>query len=374
MSLFAFKTLLANRGKLLTALVGVVFALVLVNLQGGLFLGLVRRATVLIDHSGADLWVGHRLVENVDLPQNIPEVWLNRIRGVPGVHTAEPYIVGGGMATLRDGGYETVWVIGSEPSSMLGTASSFVEGSRDDLRRPNAVSFDALDARKLGYPRLGDVIEVNDRRARIVAKTDGILGFMTTPYLFTTLETARRLASLPDGYCSYFLIKAEPGADVAALRAAIQRQVPNLDVFTARDFGLLSRNYWLQRTGIGVSFGTSTLLGVFIGLVMVAQSLYALVLDHLTDYAALKALGAENRHIYGVVLAQALIIALLGSVVGSASVLVMQRLWASPLAPIEIPPALLAGAIGLVVVICVAAAVLPMQRIRRVDPAIVLQG
>jgi putative ABC transport system permease protein len=49
----AFKTLAADRGKLLTALVGVVFSVVLVNVQGGLFLGLIAKASLLIDQGHA---------------------------------------------------------------------------------------------------------------------------------------------------------------------------------------------------------------------------------------------------------------------------------------------------------------------------------
>ena len=85
MYVFALKTLLSDRGKLLTALVGVVFSLVLVNIQGGLYFGLMAKASVLVDHSDADIWVGHQHLENVDFAHNIPEVWLNRIRGLSGV-------------------------------------------------------------------------------------------------------------------------------------------------------------------------------------------------------------------------------------------------------------------------------------------------
>ena len=62
----ALKTLLADRGKLLTALVGVIFSVVLVNVQGGLYLGLTRKAGMLVDYGGAYIWVGHRKMNNVD--------------------------------------------------------------------------------------------------------------------------------------------------------------------------------------------------------------------------------------------------------------------------------------------------------------------
>ena len=46
-----------------------------------------------------DLWIGQRKIENVDLARDIPEAWMNRIRGVAGVASVAPYIVGKGTAT-----------------------------------------------------------------------------------------------------------------------------------------------------------------------------------------------------------------------------------------------------------------------------------
>ena len=110
---FALKTLVSDRSKMLTGLAGVVFSLVLVNVQGGLYLGLMSKASVLVDHCDADLWVGQQMVENVDLARDIPELWMNRLRGIPGVSGVRPYIVGKGTAALDDGRMEDVWVIGS---------------------------------------------------------------------------------------------------------------------------------------------------------------------------------------------------------------------------------------------------------------------
>ena len=279
--LFALKTLLSDRGKLLTGLAGVVFSLVLVSVQGGLYLGLMRKASVLIDHCAADLWVGHRQVENVDLAREIPETWLNRLCGIPGVEAAEPYIVGKGTASFPGGHQEDIWIIGADPASKLGSAWGFVEGTAEDLTRPDGVSFDVVDTAKLGHPRVGDWLEVNGRRTQFVARTSGITGFITMPYLFTSLETARRLAPITPGTCSFFLLKLEPGADRGRVLAAARSRVPDAAVFTPSEFARISQDYWMKRTGIGISFGASTLLGLLVGLMMVGQSLYALALDHL---------------------------------------------------------------------------------------------
>jgi putative ABC transport system permease protein len=145
-------------------------------------------------------------------------------------------------------------------------------------------------------------------------------------------------------------------------------------VYTADKFRGISRDYWMKRTGIGVSFGASTLMGLLVGLVMVGQSLYALALDHLSDYATLRAMGAEHGSISHVVFIQALTVAIIGSVLGTGLVLVIRQTWNNPLAPIDIPVVLMMGGIFLVFCICFLGAMLPLRRIRKVDPMMVLQG
>lgn len=371
---FALKTLTADRGKLFTGLAGVIFSLVLVNVQGGLYLGLMRKASLLVDHCDADIWVGHQRVENVDLARDIPVTWINRLRGITGVDCVKPYIVGKGTASLASGHMEDIWLIGSDPASMLGSGWSFVDGSTNELKRPDAISFDEVDSPKLGYPRVGDWLEVNGHRAQIVARTSGITGFITMPYLFTTIETARRMANIAPDACSFFLLKIRPGENLNRVLASVRRRVPDAAVFTPRQFARVSQDYWMKRTGIGISFGASTLLGLLVGLMMVGQSLYALALDHIDDYATLKALGAEDGHVCVVIILQSLTIAAVGSLVGVLIVAAIRQFWHSPLAPVDIPIELMGLAVAVVFVICLFASLLPYLRIRRIDPAIVLMG
>lgn len=371
---FSLKTLLADRGKLLTALVGVIFSLVLVNIQGGLFLGLIRKASVLIDNSKVDIWVGHRGLENVEFAYEIPEVWIDRIRGLPEVALAEPYIVGKGMMTLANGGYEDVWVIGVAPRSLLGAAWDFAEGELNDVYQPHAIMVDQLELRKLGYPKVGDVLEINNARAKVAAITKGFTGFVTNPYILTPIDSARTYTNTRDNFCSFFLVQAVPGTDLSALCAQIRTLVPDADVYLASELARRSQRYWMLRTGIGISFGVSTLLGLLVGLVMVGQSMYAQVLDHISDYATLKAIGARDGHVYRVLATQAMTIALIGTVLGLGVALVIEMLGSTPMAPIRVPLWLRLAGIGLVFSICLLSCYFPFRRIRSVDPISVLQG
>lgn len=370
----AVKTLIDDRGKLLTALVGVCFAVILVNIQGGLFLGLIRRAGMLVDHGQADIWVGHHKMYNIDFPRDIPRRWLYRIRGIPGVARAEPHLVGFSEMTLPSGGFEGVVVVGVDEASLLGNTWNLREGHPDDILKTDGIIVDRLEAAKLEYPQIGDLREIGGVRARVVAQSEGVMGFLVNPYLFTTYQRAARFLRKSPDACSYFLVQVDPGVDPHAVCAAIRERLPLADALTRDQYSSVSVNYWMTRTGLGISFGAATLLGVFVGLVMVAETLYALVLDRLSEFGTLKAIGAAEGQVLAILISHAVILALVGSLIGISAVAAIQHYFATPRAPVVIPYWLSLGSCVLVLCICLVAAVLPYQRMRKVDPLLVLQG
>lgn len=370
----AIKTLIADRGKLFTALVGVVFSIMLVNVQGGLFLGLLKKAGMLVDCGEAEVWVGHRGIHNVDFPREIPRRWVYRVRAVPGVKDAAPYLLGFTEMTLPHGGYENVLIVGVERASRLGDAWNFVEGDQYSILRSDGIVLDVCEAAKLADPRVGELREVGRSRARVVARTEGIMNFLVTPYVFTTYERALKFLQRPADKCSYILVQLEPGADARQVCADIKQRLPEVAAFPKSTYSRVSVNFWLTRTGLGISFGAATLLGLFVGLVMVAQTLYALVLDRLPEYGTLKAIGATERQVFALLVTQAVTMAAVGSVLGLLAVGLMQHRFSTPKAPIVVPLWLSLGSCALVLVICLVSALLPYLRVRKVDPVMVLQG
>jgi putative ABC transport system permease protein len=376
MWLLGIRALLADRGKLLTSLLGVTFSVVLINLQGGLYLGLLGKASLLVDFGRADIWVGHRHMNNVDLNPLIPERWVHRLRNVPRVERAEPYLVMTAQAAMPDGNTERVVVVGCDAASLLGNAWVMADGHAAAIRRPDAVLIDVCDAARLGDCRVGDVREIAGRRARVVGMTYGVVGFTTTPYVFTTLHRARTndLPSAGPDQCSYFLVKARPGTDIPTLVAALRQRVPELDVHDRATFSGICMNYWLTRTGIGISFGLATFLGLLVGLVMVAQTLYASVAERVKEYGTLKALGANDRCVARFLIVQALGNAVLGSVLGLAGGLLLGTLLDTPRAPVLFRGWVMAGSVLLIAAVCLLASWAPYWRIRTIDPASVLRS
>lgn len=374
----AIKSMLGDRGKLLTALLGVAFAVVLVNMQGGLLLGFLRKTSLLVDRGQADIWVGHQRMNNVDMSSFIPERWLQRIRGLEGVERADAYLIVGGEARMRDGRFETVILLGCEPDSPLGNAWTVSSGQdpRTLLRQPDSVLVDRHDRERLGNCQVGDVLEINGRRARVAGLTESIVGFTGAPYVFTTLERARDRYGLgvPAEHCSYFLVKVKPQADVAEVCARIRERLPEAGVYDRQTWGRKTMLHWLVKTGIGMSFGLATLLGLLVGLAVVAQTLYATVTERIKEFATLKALGAADAGVVRFLMAQAVASAGLGSAVGLIFVQAAGRLVSSAEAPVVLTWWIGLLSVLLSTVVCLAAAWLPYGRIRAIDPASVLRG
>ncbi len=378
MWLLAFKAMLADHGRLLTSLLGVTFSVVLVNLQGGLLLGMIAKASLLVDYGKADIWVGHRHMNNVDMGTFIPERWVHRIRGLSGVERAEPYVVMFGQMTMSDGKFENVVIIGSEAATLLGNAWVMADGDSHSVRIPEGILVDVLDAPRLGHCKVGDVREINGHRAKIVGMTNGIVSFTTSPYVFTTLSRARnhfgRDVGVPSDKCCYFLVKARPGVDTKDLARRIKERIPELDAYDRETYSRMCMEFWLTRTGIGISFGLAALLGLLVGLAVVAQSLYASVTERVKEFGTLKALGAADGSIGCFPLAQAIGNAVLGSAAGMLGSLGVSQAMSTPRAPVVLTWQVATVSIVLVALVCLIAAGIPYWRIRRIDPAIVLRS
>ncbi|MBK7974320.1 MAG: hypothetical protein IPK07_13920 [Deltaproteobacteria bacterium] len=80
----ATKTLLHDKLRFVITVLGVAFAVTLVLVQVGLFLGLLDNASVTIEHLDADLWVTSRNTPNVDFAHEFPENRVDRVRSIQG--------------------------------------------------------------------------------------------------------------------------------------------------------------------------------------------------------------------------------------------------------------------------------------------------
>jgi putative ABC transport system permease protein len=150
--------------------------------------------------------------------------------------------------------------------------------------------------------------------------------------------------------------------------------VPDLDVYDRETYSRTCVHYWLTRTGIGISFGLATFLGLLVGLIMVAQTLFASVAERVKEFGTLKALGADDHCVGRFLLTQAVGNAVMGSVAGLTGAVLIGSFLDSPRTPLIFTWWVMAGSVVLINLVCLAAAWAPYWRIRKIDPACVLRN
>jgi putative ABC transport system permease protein len=369
----ARKILLHDRVKFMVAAAGVSVSVLLVLVQIGLYFGFMQNASSLIDNASADFWIAGVGNENFDFAGTIDDRTYYRVAETPGVARAERMLLAFGVFKLRTGGTQGVEVVGIERGAELMKPWHVVAGEAWRTREADGVIVDRTEFPKLLIRGLGDRSEVSGARARVVALTTGIRSFTTSPFLFTNLDSARAYTKLDAGQFTYVLVKAAPRVDRAALLARLDR-IPHVAAYDAATFSARTRGYWSERTGVGVGFFTTALMGVIVGLVVVGQILYNGTLEHVREYGTLKAMGATNGTIVGVILYQALISSVLGFVVGGNLAMAAQAGLRVANLNVVLRPDLLIATGLLTVAMCMVAACLSIVKIFRVDPASVFKG
>jgi putative ABC transport system permease protein len=374
LSELAWRNLVHDKVRLLVTITGVVFAVVLIVVQFGLFLGFSTTTSGLIDHSGADLWVMSARVPYIEVGVPFSERKLSTVLATPGVAHATKYIARFSQWQRRDGRQESVQIVGFDPDQTLGRPWNVVAGDVAALKLDDNVFVDELYKQKLGVDRIGDVSEIRGHRVRVAGFTRGIRSFTTSPYVFTSFKNAQNYATVAEDQTVFILIAAAAATPVAALRARLIARLKDVDVVTTGDFSTMTRVYWMFTTGAGVAVLLAAVLGLVVGVVVVAQTIYATTMDHLREYGTLKAMGASNRYLYRVIIQQAAISAVAGYALAMVASWFVVRGSEKGGAAILLPWPVALGMLGLTIAMCTAAALVSINKVTRLDPATVFKS
>jgi putative ABC transport system permease protein len=192
--------------------------------------------------------------------------------------------------------------------------------------------------------------------------------------VFTTFKNAQNFTALREDQTMFILVKVAAGADLEQVRRELLDHVTDVEVFTTAQFSRMTTFYWMFTTGAGVAVLIAAALGLVVGFVVVAQTIYATTMDHIREFGTLKAMGAPNSYVYKVIMKQAAISAVIGYVLGMiVSVFVVQGSQAGG-AAILMPPSMAAGMFFLTLTMCVGAALVSINKVTRIDPAMVFKG
>ena len=368
--LIAWRNLVHELVRFAVTFVGIAFSTILMGIQLGMLLNFMHTTSTIVDHAGADLWIAAHGVRAVDLATPLDRRRRFQALAVKGVAAAEYYLLQFGYWKRRDGVRENVIIVGVDPNAEMGLPWAMEPGRsvRDALSVPNGVIIDQLYAKKLDVGAIDQVFEINDHRSRVTGFTNGIRTFTQSPYIFTSLQHARLLANQTDKVITYILIRIAKGQSADSVSRALSARMPDVDVLTTHEFSSKTRNYWLFSTGAGVTMISAAVLSLLVGVVIVAQTLYASTLDRLPEYATIRAMGASRAYLYKIVIKQAVIGGFLGYVAGIVIVLLLAHLGRNSSASPEVPW-WLALSIGVVtIVMCVGASVLSLSKITSIDP------
>src|SRR5262249_35643395 len=140
-------------------------------------------------------------------------------------------------------------VVGLERDATLLRPWNVVEGEDRRMAEVDGIVLDRSEFPKLGLDGLGDRREITGARVRVAGLTEGIRSFTTSPFVFTNLESARAYTHLGPEQLTYALVRAEPGTDLLALKARLEK-IPNVDAYTKAEFSERARSYWSKRTGV----------------------------------------------------------------------------------------------------------------------------
>jgi putative ABC transport system permease protein len=367
----AYRNLFHDRMSLFVTLVGIVFSVVLVAIQCGLYLGSESKIATVLDKAKADLWIIPIGTKSFDDPSLMTGREKYTALSTPGVQRVEEMVVSFSAWRKPGGGKKAFTLVGLDWVNGGTEPWSLVEGAVADLSSPGGVAVDKSYFKDLGIEGNGANAEINGQRVHVTAITSGIRSFTTLPYVFMPISRARELTGAGTEQATYELVTLAPGADLESVRESLATRLPDTEVLTHDEFRKRSINYWMFNTGAGAALIMGAVLGIIVGVVIVAQTLYASTKDHLNEFATLRALGASAGYIHTVILIQALLSAVLGYILGMSLALFVIYGLASKSATLTIlmTPKLAAYLFALTVGMCVFAAITAIFKVTRIDPA-----
>ena len=371
----AWKILLHDKTRFLITVSGVGFAVTLVFVQVGLFRGLMENASLTIERIDADLWVTARNTPNVDFSNAFAETLVNRVRSVPGVARADNLIVWFGRVSLPSGANENAVIYALDDFRRWGLPWRLESGDPRDLRRGKYVILDDSATKRFGPFQVGDYREINGQRLKIIGRTREAKSFTTNPVAFMDYRVAQSLMRQElHNRTTYIVVKLVPGADAKAVADEIGRRLPYNDVRSRGEWATKSESYWTDSTGLGLNMMMTVFLGCVVGVVVVAQTLYTSTMEHIKEFATVKAIGGTNRDIYAILGKQAAIAAVAGFALGAVLAYGLRPVMAGIDLKLIIAPQTAACVFVGTLVLCVGAAALSFRKVARLDPAIVFRG
>jgi len=371
----AYKLLVNDKSKFTALLVGITFAVVLMLQVMSTFIGMMKRASATVYNIAAPMWIMDPAVESAGSSIGMPDYVLDAARSMPGVSYAVPVYQGNTLAKLADGTYQPITIIGLDDTSLYGRPK-LLEGNIEDLYGENAfVVVKDGDYPKLENPHVGTEFQVNDHRGVIVGIADVASGgLFGTPTLYTTYS--RALQYLPNlrFTISYVLVQPKSAADIPRIKDQVKSM--GYVALTKDEFVDRTSSFYMWQTGLGINIMMMAVMTFIVGLSISGQTFYTFVLENIDKFAALKAMGANNRELVMMILSQAGFTALIGYGLGVGLCSFMITMAKMRLPSFASQIAYTNLGLGLVMVLLIAAvsSYFGVRRVLKIEPSEVFRG
>ncbi|MGD1927323.1 MAG: ABC transporter permease DevC [Leptolyngbyaceae cyanobacterium] len=370
----AVLNLLHERTRLLVAIAGVAFAVLLIFMNLGFQGALLKTTVTFYDQIQADIFLTSPQSLEISTTKEFPRTRLYQAAGVAGVERVMPLY----LESLLWRNPETrlsraMFVFGVNPQDPVFAMPELqTAAARTILVQPDTVLIDRLSRADFGPQTVGLETEASRRRVIIGGQYTLGSGFAADGTLimsdqnFVRFFTPRSFDQINLG-----LIQTSEGANVPAIAATLRQQLPaDVQVMTRRDIIQNDLLYWLENTAIGFIFTLGVIVSFIVGTVIVYQILYTDIRDHLKEYATLKAMGYSGRYLFVVVLQEALILAVTGYIPGFIAAFGLYQLtFQATNLPIEMTLNRLILVFILTVIMCSLSGLISVRRAVTADPA-----
>lgn len=373
----AWLQLIRQKGRFIVALSGIAFADILMLMQLGFESALYDSNTRLHQNLNADLVLISPQARNLANMSTFPRRRLYQATSLPGVESADPlYAVFADWKNPQTKRQNAILLFGFDLEKPAFNLSE-INQNLDKIQQPDSLLFDR--ASRGEYKQIiaqiarGETVSTEMRGRTIQLKGLFTVGasFAGDGSLMTSDQNFFRISQRQPSEVSVGLIKLSPDADLQTVVTALKSQLPNdVRVLTRQEFVDFEKGYWRKNTAIGFIFALGTLMGFVVGVIIVYQILYSDVTDHMAEYATLKAMGYRNLYLLGVVLQEALILAILGYIPGNLIAIGLYALTRNATnLPIYMTLARALQVLILTVVMCVISGAIAVRKLRSADPA-----
>lgn len=374
----AWLQLVREKVRLLVALAGISFAVILMMMQLGFRDALFDASVMLHRNLKTDIVILSPQSTNLFALKSFARRRLVQVGGIEGVQSFSPVYLQ--LALWRNPetqGTRQILIAGVNPDDQSFTLPG-VKEQQALLKNPDVVLFDQLSRIEFGpvaeWFNAGKKVEteIEGRKISVVGLFDLGASFAADGNLITSdLNFLRIIDSRSPGLIDLGLVTAQPGQDVERLAQRIRNTLADdVMVLTKQGFIDFEQKYWQTSTSIGFIFTLGSGMGFIVGMVIVYQILYTDVSDHLAEYATLKAMGYKSRFLFSVVIQEAMILSVIGFLPGLVASLGLYSMTKNATGlPISFTLDRGVTVFSLTAVMCLISGIIAMRKVQAADPA-----